>query len=229
MFRLIVGYLVELFDGASPRMTSPEHLRRENSGGVTRSELVNGKVSRDTCGRLVNCLSSGMSDEFGTLERSKTRHSLDGIAYRASRPEHTDLGTSAVASRKQPGRFNNEEISALYLWRDAPTAVDEFRSIENGHGGQSCVVSIVQFALIRVVDLTDHATREWWRVKVADFVSVNMARCREVAAAAAARGWEAIQWPSTTGRDSCLAVFLELLSPKSTVQLLRVIEPPQAR
>jgi RES domain-containing protein len=154
---------------------------------------------------------------------------LDGIAYRASRPEHTDLGTSAVASRKQPGRFNNEEIGALYLWRDAPTAVDEFRSAENAHADQSCVVSIVQFALIRVLDLTDHVTRESWGMEVSDFVSANMTRCREVAAAAAARGWEAIQWPSMTGRDSCLAVFLELLSPASTVQLLRVIEPPKSR
>jgi hypothetical protein len=56
-----------------------------------------------------------------------------------------------------------------------------------------------------------------------------MTRCREVAVAATARGWEAIQWPSPTGRDSCLAVFLELLAPDSTVQLLRVIDPPKSR
>lgn len=131
-----------------------------------------------------------------------------------------------MASRLRPGRFNSDQVAALYLAREAPTALEEFRSTEDGRQADDCVISIVQFSVKRVVDFTDPAVLDEWRLKAQDLAAADVARCQRVASLAAAAGWEAIQWPSATGRGASLAVFLEHLSPESTLELLRVIDPP---
>ena len=154
---------------------------------------------------------------------------MKGIGYRASRREHTDLGGSAEASRRKPGRFNNERLGALYLSRDAPTALDEYRSTDDGHDSGDCVISVVHFRLLNVVDLTADAALSGWGLTMQDLLTEDVRRCQEVAALAADRGYEGIQWPSSKGPGASLAVFIDRLSPKSKVELVKVVEATRRR
>ena len=152
--------------------------------------------------------------------------STRGIGYRATRPEHADLDGSVAASRRKPGRFNTSEFGALYLCREAPTAVEEFQTTEDGRNARGCVMAVVRFSVGTLLDLTKESILAEWGLDRDELTSDDEERCRQIARSAIERGWEGVQWPSATGKGTSLALFLEKLAAGSTVELLRVTDTP---
>lgn len=157
---------------------------------------------------------------------SRDREPSTGIGYRATRPEHADLDGSVAASRRKPGRFNTSEFGALYLCREAPTAVEEFQTTEDGREARGCVIAVVRFSVRNLLDLTNQSVLAAWGLDRDELTSDDEARCQQIARIAIERGWEGVQWPSATGKGTSLALFLEQLAPGSTVELLRVTDAP---
>jgi len=155
-----------------------------------------------------------------------SRSSTRGIGYRATRPEHADLDGSVAASRRKPGRFNTSEFGALYLCRDAPTAIEEFQTTEDGRDADGCVIAVVRFSVRNLLDLTNQSNLVAWGLDRDQLMSDDQTSCRQIARAAIEQGWEAVQWPSATGKGTSLALFLEKLAAGSTVELLRITNTP---
>jgi len=167
--------------------------------------------------------------EHRSTGRAETSHTLATIGFRASLPQHTDLGGSVRASRRCPGRFNTDTFGALYLCRAEHTALAEFR--ENDREGQAkkCVISVVHVGLDHLLDFNDRTAMAEWRLSEADLRADDVSNCRRVAERVIEQGFEAIQWPSATGTGISMAVFFDRLLPSSTVELLRIIGPgPEA-
>jgi hypothetical protein len=74
------------------------------------------------------------------------------------------------------------------------------------------------------VDLTAHGQLDVWGLTPLDLVSDDMTRCREVAAVAAERGAEAIQWASATGAGVSIAVFVENFQAGSHAEVVRTFD-----
>jgi RES domain-containing protein len=160
--------------------------------------------------------------ERGMPSRSSTR----GIGYRATRPEHADLDGSVAASRRKPGRFNTSEFGALYLCREAPTAVEEFQTTEDGRDADGCVIAVVCFSVRDLLDLTNQSNPAAWGLDRDQLTSDDQTSCQQIARSAIERGWEGVRRPSATGKGTSLALFLEKLAAGSTVELLRVTNAP---
>jgi RES domain-containing protein len=160
---------------------------------------------------------------------SNERDLSSGIGYRATRPEHTDLGGSVDASRRKPGRFNTQDIGALYLCRDAPTALEEFQTTEDGQDADHCVIVMVRFAVRNLLDFTTPSILAAWGLTCEHLTNDDTSRCQQIARGAIDRGWEGVQWPSATGKGTSLALFLDHLAAGSSVGLLRVIESSSAK
>lgn len=159
--------------------------------------------------------------------RVETGHTLATIGFRASLPQHTDLGGSVRASRRCPGRFNTDTFGALYLCRAEHTALAEFQDNDSDGKAQNCVISVVHVALDRLLDFGDRATMAEWSLTEADLRADDITKCQRVAERAIREGIEAIQWPSATGTGISLAVFFDRLLPSSTVELIRIMGPGQ--
>jgi RES domain-containing protein len=166
-----------------------------------------------------------MSSESSAHDRRPS----NGIGYRATRPEHADLGGSVDASRRKPGRFNTRDVGALYLCREAPTALEEFQTTDDGREADQCVIAVVRFAVSNLLDLTNPSILAAWGVAREHLTDDDTSRCQQIAHAALEQGWEGIQWPSATGKGTSLALYLDHLAAGSSVDVLRVIESSSAK
>ena len=132
-------------------------------------------------------------------------------------------------SRRFPGRFNTPDVGAVYFSRQPETALDEFVRRASRDGVSLTDMhprSIVEVDLCvqAAVDLTAPGQLDAWGLTALDLVSDDMTRCREVAAVAAGRGAEAIQWASATGDGESIAVFVDQLRPGSHVEVVRTFD-----
>ncbi len=73
----------------------------------------------------------------------------------------------------------------------------------------------LDLSAVRILDLTDEATRTAWGLLDADLGGDDYTRCREAARAARTDGIEAIRYPSARGNGENYAIFLDRLKPGS--------------
>jgi hypothetical protein len=129
-------------------------------------------------------------------------------------------------SRLYPGRFNTADVGAVYVSREAETAIEELRrraardavSLADMHPRS---VFEIDLLLHEVLDLTSPGQLESWGLTQRDLLSDDMARCQEIAGVAARLGVEALRWTSATGAGQSLAVFVDQLRPGSHAEIIR--------
>jgi RES domain-containing protein len=148
---------------------------------------------------------------------------LSGVVFRADHPDHNDLERTVEASRQEPGRFNTSEFGAVYVSREAETAISELRRNKEGLD-HPCALFVVSLSASTITDLSDPAERDRWKLSLEDLTSDDMSRCRQIAESAVREGIEAIIWPSATGSGRSLAVFAERLREGSHLEILHSFE-----
>lgn len=155
-----------------------------------------------------------------------TQTRLVGLTFRATSPRYADLHKTAAMSRRYPGWFNTADVGAVYMSREAETAIEELRrraardalSLADMHPRSIFVIDLI---LHEVLDLTAPGQLESWGLTQRDLFSDDMARCQEVAGISARLGAEGIRWTSATGAGQSLAVFVDQLRPGSHAEIIK--------
>ena len=137
-------------------------------------------------------------------------------------PSYT-IADTLTFSRAKPGRFNTQTFGALYMVVDPDTALAEL--IRRAHLVNRRPAHFHPRALFtydvrlqNVLDLTSDTTLMAWGLDHSIIASDAHAACQEVAAAAHRDGYEAIRYPSVTGRGDNMAVYYEVRHPGSYVE-----------
>jgi RES domain-containing protein len=154
------------------------------------------------------------------------RSSLRGIAFRACSPDNVDLAATAASSREDPGRFNTSSVGAVYVSREADTAMDELRRTTEREGksladAHPCAILAVELDLMAIVDLTTRDAMDAWDLNENDLSSEDMRRCQAVAQRIVRAGAEGVRWPSAAGSGQSLAIFVDQLQPRSRAVIAR--------
>ena len=154
-----------------------------------------------------------------TLDRTAVatapRRPLRTAAFRNQPPRYDPR--SGAGARIQGGRFNPpNSFPVLYLCETRPCVVAELerqgaRHVVGVDGLLPRVLYRYEFALDRVLDLTDPATCEHVGVTTRELTGDDLSRCREIGTQAHDSGDQAIRTPSATGVDNVLVVFPESL------------------
>ena len=83
------------------------------------------------------------------------------------------------------------------------------------------VLLTLRLRLGSVLDLTNVLTRRRWSISLDELRGEDHEACNSVARKARRMGYEAILYPSATGAGENLAVLLDCLGPRSTVEIER--------
>jgi RES domain-containing protein len=155
-----------------------------------------------------------------------SRRTVRGIAFRACSPDNIDLAATAASSREDPGRFNTATVGAVYVSREADTAMDELRRTTELEGksladAHPCAILAVELDLAAIVDLTTRDAMDAWDLNENDLSSEDMRRCQTAAQRIARAGAEGVRWPSAAGSGQSLAIFIEQLQPRSRAVIMR--------
>lgn len=158
---------------------------------------------------------------------------LEGFLFRVTSPRYRDLRQTAEMSTFHLGRFNTEEIGAVYTSREPETAIEELRrraerdgvSLGSLHPRSLFVLDV---HLRAIIDLTSAEELLSWGLTPDDLTSDDLARCQEVVAVAVQHGAEAIRWKSATGSGESLAIFIERLLPGSSIRINEEFELTRA-
>lgn len=145
--------------------------------------------------------------------------------YRQCAPEHTDLATTLAQNHRHGGRFNPPgEFGAIYVAVERGTALLELAR-------QAALLGFAVDELLprtmlrlrlhvrRALDLTDEGVCRAWGLVGADMSRISHDECWEIARAARRSGYEAIRFRSATGSGVCVAVFMDRLSPGSSLDV----------
>lgn len=148
-----------------------------------------------------------------------------GIVYRQCAPEHTDIATTLAHNHRHGGRFNPPgEFGAIYVSVERATALRELAR-------QAAFLGFVIDELLprtmlrlrlhvrRVLELTDESVCHAWGLSGSDMSQISHDDCWEIARAARRSGYEAVSFCSATGNGVCLAVFMDRLSPGSSLEV----------
>jgi hypothetical protein len=99
-------------------------------------------------------------------ENQTSRTSLRGIAFHACSPDNIDLAATAASSREDPSWFNTATVGAVYVSREADTAMDELRAPPNARENHSATRirarSSPSSAISRRSSISRHAM-QWMR------------------------------------------------------------------
>lgn len=149
---------------------------------------------------------------------------LRAFMFRATHPDYRDFHYTVAMSRKHLMRFNTATVGAVYISEDPQTAVEELRRRATLAGRRLASFTprsmfVLEVMLHRILDLVEPDIRGDWGLSEEDLESDEYSPCQEVAAAAAAAGFEAIRWPSATGSGISLAVFFDRLVPGSVMHV----------
>ena len=148
-----------------------------------------------------------------------------GVAYRVTHPDYDDLERTVTVSRDFPARFNPPGTGAVYVSLAPATAIAELkrRAARLGRPVSSLApraVLTLDVWLRQVLDLTDEKVRAEWDVTLDDLrAEWDYTRCHEVAAVARRDGYEAIRYPSATGRGVNLAIYYDQRHTGSYVEV----------
>lgn len=156
-----------------------------------------------------------------------------GAVYRQSTPRYAEItGRTLLASFGTGGRFNPAgEFGALYVSLDPETPFRELRRQANKAALD--VLDLLPRTLFaadvylqKVLDIACIAPSPAYRLTDAELRSDDWTACQDVARRARTAGYEAVRFPSATGRGENLAIFLDRLLPGSYI---RIIREPEVR
>lgn len=148
-----------------------------------------------------------------------------GVTYRVTHPDYEDLERTMEVGREYPGRFNPPGTGAVYVSLEPETAIEELRRRASRLGRTLAAFTpramfTLDVVLRQVLDLTDERVRAEWDLTIEDLRTEDgYTRCHEVATVARRDGYEAIRFPSATGRGVNLAIFLDQRHTGSYVEL----------
>jgi RES domain-containing protein len=135
------------------------------------------------------------------------------------------MTVAATAKTPEPGRFHvTGEFGAVYLALEPATALRELarRARRAGIDVRQLMprdLLTVDLRLAKVLDLTDANARTEWGLDANAVTSDDFTACQEVAAAARRAGYEAIRYPSATGKGQNLALFYDRIHPGSSAEI----------
>lgn len=151
-----------------------------------------------------------------------------GAVYRQSPPRYAEITErTLLASFGAGGRFNPAgEFGALYVSLDPETPFRELRRQAEKAGLEVLdllprTLFAAEVRLHRVLDLACAGVPPEFRIPERALRSDDWTACQSLARRSRHVGYEAIRFPSATGRGENLAIFLDRLTPGSHIRIIR--------